>query len=70
MENTFSSTTMTPIIRVLRKESTRVLSLLMLDDNRNNMMFKILSLVVYCIMEKYACVDYLICLQTKLHVYF
>ena len=34
------------------------------------MKIKVLSAVVYCIMEKYICVHYLGCLQNKLHVHF
>ena len=33
---------MTPIRKVFRKENTRVISLLMFDENRNNMIFKAL----------------------------
>ena len=42
MENTFSSTTMTPIIIVSRKENTLVLSLMIFHENRKNMMSKVL----------------------------
>ena len=32
------------------------------------MIFKVLSSIVYFIMKKYACVDYLCCPETELHV--
>ena len=39
----FSSTTMTSIIRVLRKDNTHVISLIMFYENRSSMIFKVLS---------------------------
>ena len=33
-----------------------------------NMMFKVFSSVIYCIMDNYLCVDYLGCTKNKLHV--
>ena len=57
-----------PVIRVLKKENTRVLSLLMLYENRKIIIFKVLSSIFYCITEKYVCVYYLCCMKTKLHV--
>ena len=70
LERTFSSTTMTPIKRVLRKETTRVISLLMFHENRKNMMFKVFGSVFYGILDNYVFVHFLCCPQTKLHVYF
>ena len=59
---------MIPIRRVLRKENTLVLSFLMFYEERKNMIFKVLSSVVYCITKNYACADYLYFPQTQLHV--
>ena len=70
MVKIFISGKMTSIIKVFRKYNTCVLSLLMFYENRNNMIFKVLSSVFYCIMDNYVCVDYLCCPQTKLHVHF
>ena len=61
---------MTPIRKVLRKENTRVLSLLVFYENIKNMIFKVLSSVVYYIIDKYVCVDYMCCPQPKLRVHF
>ena len=61
MEKYFSGTTMTPVRKVLKKRNTRVISLLMFNENIKNMIFKVLSPIVYCIMENYVCVDYLCC---------
>ena len=57
-----------PVIKVLQKGNTRVLLLLMFYENRKNMKFKVLSSIVYCIMENFVYVDYLCCPETKLHV--
>ena len=40
----------------------------MFIENIKNTISKVLSSVVYCIMESYACDDYLCCQQAKLHV--
>ena len=40
----------------------------MFCEDIKNVIFKVLSSIAYCIMEKYLCVDYLGCPQTKLHV--
>ena len=58
---------MTPIKKVLKKENTHVISLLIFYEKRNNRIFKVLISIVYFIMENYVCVDYLCCLQTKIH---
>ena len=68
LAKSFSGTTMMPIKKVLKKENTCVLSLLMFYENRKNMILKVLSSIVYYIMEHYVCVDYLCCLQTKIDV--
>ena len=69
-EKTFSSKTMMPIIILLRKDNTRVLSLMMYHENRKKMIFKLLRSVVYCIIDNYVYVYYLSCMQNKLHVNF
>ena len=40
----------------------------MFYENMNNMIFKLLSSVVYCIINNYGCADYLCCHKNKLHV--
>ena len=59
---------MMPIRRVSRKENTCVISLLVFCENRKSAIFKLLSSVVYCIMENYICAYYLCSPQTKAHV--
>ena len=54
--------------KTMRKDKTRFLSLLMLYENMQNIIFKVLSSVVYCIINKYACDDYNCYPQTRLHV--
>ena len=68
LKKSSSGATITPFRKVLQKGNTRVLLLLMFYENRKNMKFKVLSSIVYCIMEKFVCVDYLCCPETKLHV--
>ena len=68
MSRVFSSKTTIPIRTVFIKENPHVLSLMTFYENRKNMILKVLSQVVYCIMENYACADFLCCLQTKLHL--
>ena len=70
MEKKFSSTKMTPIRRVLKKDITRVLSLKMFYENRNKHDVQGIGFSCFCIMDNYVCVDYLGCPQTKLHVQF
>ena len=64
----FISKTMMPIRKVLGKQNTRVLSFMMFDENREKMVFKVFSLVVYCIVNNYVCADHLCYPQTKFHV--
>ena len=59
---------MMPTRKVLQKENTRVISLMMFYENRKNMKFKVLISIVYCIMDNFVCVDYLCCPETKPHV--
>ena len=51
-----------PIRKLIRKENTHVLSLLVFYENREIIIFKELGSAVYCITKKYLCVDYT-CLQ-------
>ena len=57
-----------PIKKVLNKENTHVLSLLIFYENRNNVMFKLLS-SVFLVSQK-ICIypDYMCCPQTKLNI--
>ena len=55
----FISTTLTPIKRVFRKYNNCLISFLMFYDNRKNMIFKVLSSVVYFVMDNYICAGYL-----------
>ena len=61
MANSFSGTTMTPVRKVSKKGNNRVLSLLMLYEYIKNKIFKVLSSIVFYIMENYVCVDYMCC---------
>ena len=60
---TFDSKTMIPIKKVLRKDNNCVISLMMFYENIKIKILKVLSSVIYCIMENYVCADYLCCLQ-------
>ena len=59
---------MMPVRKVFQKGNTSVLSLLIFDENRKNMKFKVLISIVYCIMDNFACVDCICCTKTKLCV--
>ena len=48
----------------MKNDKTRVLALLMLYDNRKSLVFKVLGVVIYCILDKHVCSDYL-CLQKE-----
>ena len=54
--------TIFPIRKVMRKENTRVLSLLMLYEKKKIMVFNMLGSVFFCIIKNRLGVDYL-CLQ-------
>ena len=60
--------TMITIRKVLRKENTFVISIPMFHENINNMIFKVLSSVVYFIIKHYLCADHLCSSKTKLHI--
>ena len=68
MTKAFSGATIMPVIKVLQKGNTRVISVLMLYKNRKNVKFKAMSLIVYCITDNVVCIDYLCWHKTKLHV--
>ena len=53
LENSFGGAIMMHVRKVLQKLNTRVISLLMFYENRKNMKFKVLSSIVYCIMENF-----------------
>ena len=58
---------MIPTRKVLRKDNTHVISLLMFYENIKKMIFMVLISVVYCIMDNYFCDDYLCCQRAKTH---
>ena len=62
----FDKITMVPIRKVSKKYNICVLSLLMLYEIINIMIFKVLGSVVYCIMDNYICVDYYFLQKFKL----
>ena len=66
MALTFDSKTMVPIRKVLRKANTSINSIFMFEKDRNNNIFRVLTSVVYCIVENYVCANYLCCPQTKI----
>ena len=47
------------IRRTLKQESTFIIALIMLYENRKSLILKVLGVVVCCFIEKYVCVDYL-----------
>ena len=58
MSSAFDKKTMLFIEKVLSKDNTYVLAILMLYENINTMIFNVLSSIIYCVMGKYVCVDY------------
>ena len=44
---------------VLNKDKTHVIEPLMFYDHRRNVLFKALSYVIYCIIDRYVCLYYL-----------
>ena len=65
---TLEKITMVPIIKVSKKDNTRVISLVMFYENRKSIIFKVLGSVVYCITENYICADYLYLHQYKVYL--
>ena len=45
--------------KTLKQYNTRVISLIMFYGKRKLLTFKMLGVIVYCLIEKYICVDYL-----------
>ena len=60
-KTTFGAITQPHISKILAKENTRVLALLMFYETRKNprKVFKVLSCVIYTIINNYVCIDYL-----------
>ena len=52
---------MTQISKILLKQNTRVLALVMFYENRkkSKKMFRVLSCAIYKFISKYVCIDYL-----------
>ena len=67
-KNSFSGATVMSVRKAFKKRNTNVLSLLVFYENIKNMIFKLSSLIFYCIIDNYACIDHLCCPQNKLHV--
>ena len=62
LKNTFGPSTNAHISKILLKPNTRVLALVMSYENREKIarkMFRVLSCVIYTIISKYFCIDYL-----------
>ena len=62
LKNTFGPSTNIHIGKILLKKNTRVLVLVIFYENRKKItrkMFRVLSCVIYTIIGKYVCIDYL-----------
>ena len=61
LKNTFGTSSKAHISKILLKANTRVLLLVMFYENGKNTkkMFRMLSCVLYTIISKYVCIDYL-----------
>ena len=61
LKTTFGPYTNAHISKILFKDNTRVLALVMLYENRKKTrkIFRVLSCVIYKIISKYVCIDYL-----------
>ena len=68
MNNTFGPIAQPFIRSTLKKNKTRVLELLMFYETRKNpkKAFKVLTCVIYKIINKYVCIDYLACQSKQL----
>ena len=67
--HTFGTDTVKQINGILKKRNTRVIALIMIYEQGNYStikVFKVLSCVVYTMIEKYVCIDYLCTLNNKL----
>ena len=45
--------------QTLKEDNTHVIDLIIFYNNRKSPIFKVLGVVVYLLLEKYVCVDYL-----------
>ena len=62
MKTKFGSSTQPHIRSILSKNKTRVLSLIILYETRSeNIYFRVLSSVIYTVIENYVYIDYLAC---------
>ena len=62
LKNTFGPSTNIYIGKILLEKNTRVLALVIFDENMTKItrkMFRVLSCVIYTIIGKYVCIDYL-----------
>ena len=46
-------------LKVLKKDNNRVIALMILYENINIMILKVLDSIIYCILENYVCIDYI-----------
>ena len=63
----FGTDTVKQINVILKKRNTRVIALIMIYEQGNLStikVFKVLSCVIYTMIEKYVCIDYLCTLHT------
>ena len=69
LKDTFGADTVKQINIILKKRNTRVIALIMiyeLGSYSTIKVFKVLSCVVYKMIEKYVCIDYLCTLNKRL----
>ena len=69
LKNTYGTSTNAHIGKILFKDNTRVLALVVFYENREKntgKMFRVLSSVIYTIISKYVCIDYLSTEKSKL----
>ena len=59
---------MVPIRKLLKKDNTSVIELLMFYKNKKSMIFKVLGSVIYCITEKCLFVDYIFLQKYQLYL--
>ena len=68
IEISFSAGTMMPVRKLLPKGNTRLFTLIFFYESRKNTKFKVLSSIVYFIMDDIVCVDFMCFPETKIHV--
>ena len=69
LSSTFGADTVKQINLILKRRNTRVIALIMiceLGSYSTKKVFKVLSCVVYTMIEKYVCIDYLCTLNKRL----